>query len=144
MSNYEGVYDSSNTNLCNYANWTNLHNDFDYESKCYEHCPRECDSIRYQYEAQDLAGVAAVGDLVIPLNSSSFALCIYFQDLKYTLISQKPKTTWSDLISKIGGTLGLFVGIRLLSLIEIVQFFIEIGTILTKRSIRAHADGVRV
>lgn len=133
---FSGVYDTDNLYKCNYENWTNLHNDFDYDTNCFEHCPRECDSIKYEYEPQDLGGVAAVGDHVIPLSNSSFSICIYFQDLKYTEISQKPKTTWSDLISKIGGTLGLFIGVRLLSLMEIFQFVIEIGKMFAKTYVR--------
>jgi hypothetical protein len=56
-----------------------------------------------------------------------------FKDLRYTRISQKPKTTWADLVSKIGGLLGLFVGVRLLSLMDICQFILELGQLLLAR-----------
>lgn len=129
-----GVYDDGKRDKCEFEGWTNIHNDFDYEANCFDVCPRECNSIKYEYEPQDLAGVAAVGDNVIPLTNSSFSLCIYFEDLRYTLITQKPKTTWADLISKIGGLLGLFVGVRLLSLMDIFQFVLELGQlVLIKR-----------
>jgi hypothetical protein len=51
---------------------------------------------------------------------------VYYEDLKYTLISQSPKTDTLSLISNIGGILGLLLGISFLSFIEILEIIIEI------------------
>ena len=53
-------------------------------------------------------------------------LCVYLQDMKYTLISQEPKTELFTLIAYIGGILGVFLGISFLSFIEIFEIFYEI------------------
>ena len=51
---------------------------------------------------------------------------IYYESLEYTLINQKSKMDVFDLISNIGGNLGLFIGISFLSLAEFIELFIEI------------------
>ena len=50
---------------------------------------------------------------------------IFFKDLQYTDISQIPKTTWVDLLSSIGGSLGLFLGLSLISVLQILDMIIE-------------------
>lgn len=44
------------------------------------------------------------------VTKSFFSINIYFENLDYTLISQKPKLEMFDLISNIGGLFGLFLG----------------------------------
>ena len=53
-------------------------------------------------------------------------LNIYYQDLSYELIAQTASITWMSLIADTGGVLGLFIGISLLSFVEIIEMFIEI------------------
>lgn len=51
---------------------------------------------------------------------------IYFEDNRYTEFTEMPKTTAIDLLSSIGGTLGLFLGISVLSIMELVEIFFQI------------------
>jgi len=51
---------------------------------------------------------------------------VFYEDLKFTQITQIAKTTSTDLVSKVGGTLGLFLGLSLLSFIEIFELLLEI------------------
>ena len=62
------------------------------------------------------------------------SLTIYYPDLSYTKISESPKLSTSNLISNIGGTMGLYVGISLLSLVEIIELIIEIILIIMKKN----------
>ena len=55
---------------------------------------------------------------------------IYYQSLKYTSIIQLPKTKPKQLVSNLGGYLGLFVGLSFVSLFEIVEIIFEIVFIL--------------
>jgi hypothetical protein len=64
------------------------------------------------------------------LNKNLIIIYVYYKELKYTLISQQPKTEIFDLISKIGGILGLFMGISFMSLIEILEILFEIMSII--------------
>ncbi len=56
----------------------------------------------------------------------SLSLIIYFEDLKYSLISQQPKIELFGLISNLGGILGLFIGFSFISLLEIIEILAEL------------------
>ena len=50
---------------------------------------------------------------------------IYYEDLKYTWINQQPKIELFGLISNIGGSLSLFVGISFISFLEFFEITFE-------------------
>ena len=52
-------------------------------------------------------------------------LNIFYDRLSFTEISEKPSFTFVDLVSNVGGTFGLFIGISLLSLLEMVEIIYE-------------------
>ena len=102
-----------------------LKDDQFYQS-CISLCPPECDSIKYEtfysFTKFDTTDTRKTDDY------ATFA--IYFNSLDYTVIDQIPKMNGLDLISNIGGNLGLFIGISFLSLAELIELFIEILIIL--------------
>ena len=55
-----------------------------------------------------------------------FSINIYYEDLKYTIISQQPRSETFHLISDIGDIFGLFIGISFLSFIEIFELLFEV------------------
>ncbi|CAF0780273.1 unnamed protein product, partial [Brachionus calyciflorus] len=57
-------------------------------------------------------------------------LYFYYIDFQYTKIEEVEKMNWLDFIAGIGGTLGLFIGISFLSLVEIVEVIIEVAFVL--------------
>ena len=59
---------------------------------------------------------------------------IYFNEMKETIISEKVKTEPSDLISNLGGLLGLFLGLSFLSLIEFVEIGLQILIVLFSKN----------
>ena len=54
------------------------------------------------------------------------SILIYYKELKYTLISQEPRTMLFNVISNIGGILGLFLGISFLSFMELVEILFQV------------------
>ena len=50
---------------------------------------------------------------------------VYYRSLKYTWIGEQAKMNIFDIISNIGGTLGLFVGLSFVSLFEITEILLE-------------------
>jgi hypothetical protein len=64
------------------------------------------------------------------LLKNMIAINVYYNDLKYTQISQIPKTNIIDLISNLGGILGLFIGISFLTFGELAELIMEIMFIL--------------
>ena len=67
------------------------------------------------------------------LAANLISLEVFYTSLQYTVISQTPKYLILDLISLLGGTLGVFLGASLLSLSEIIEFLIAAIVMLTRR-----------
>ena len=97
----------------NNCHWKLIDN-FDRTEFCVEECPVECDYSLFTFKTQSFYFENVTNILV------------YFNNLRYTEISEIPKTTPTDMLALVGGTLGLFLGISLLSFIEIVDFLIEV------------------
>ena len=53
-------------------------------------------------------------------------LDIFFPIKQYTEISETPKVTFVDLVSSIGGALGVFLGLSVFSFIEIFEIICQI------------------
>ena len=73
------------------------------------------------------------GYSIIPfkeLKESTLALNIYYQYLSYTHINQMPKSTIADLLASLGGNLGLFMGVSMLTLVELVEIGIAVSLII--------------
>ena len=115
-------------------------------------CPLECDSVRYDVSIsfskiilEGYKNYLKENDLLSFLNpkfklltendsKNLAAINIFYNDLEYTRISQLPKMDFFDLISNIGGNLGLFIGISFLSFAEIIELFIETFYILFEKN----------
>jgi hypothetical protein len=125
-------------------------NDFrknDQYEKCSEYCPLECDRISYLITPYSEQISSANGNISKTPKSNYFSefntyeevkksfigIRIYYNELKYTLISEEPKTELLDFISNIGGILGLFLGISFLSFIEIFEIIFEIVFIILQK-----------
>jgi hypothetical protein len=66
--------------------------------------------------------------------SSVVKIRIYYDKMSYRLLKEVPKVSELSLISNIGGTMGLFLGISLLTLIEILEIsIIVISSFLNRR-----------
>ncbi|XP_021340130.1 acid-sensing ion channel 1-like [Mizuhopecten yessoensis] len=57
---------------------------------------------------------------------------IYFEDVNYEVITESAKYDEFQLLSNIGGTLGLFVGASVLSFVEIIQMLLEVVAYICK------------
>jgi len=93
----------------------------EFESKiaeCSEYCPLECDSLSYEFSKDGLYDPDFFGRYVIT---------VHYEDLKYTLISQQEKAKLDiiNLVSNIGGTIGLLLSFSFISLLEIFGIIIE-------------------
>ena len=115
--------------------------------ECIQLCPSECNSISYSVSTSFSS--LNVNDQFLNMIKNYFKnswpvltledirknyyyLNIYYSDLKYTNISEKPMSSIFDIVSNIGGILGLFIGISFLSFAEILELLVEILFILFK------------
>ena len=117
--------------FCTTSSWLNFSQSFETMREC--DCPLECETTAYTYQTsmceyptQNYVKYLAEFDLIkkkyAGVNKSSInyddlrkkvaQVQIYFNEMKQTVINELPKTTIADLVSSIGGTFGLFLGIR--------------------------------
>ena len=93
---------------------------------CKEYCPLECDSVTY---------TSTVNQIPNTYNEKyQLQLRIFYKTLKYTLLTQYPKTDDFDLISNIGGILGLFIGCSFASFLELFEIVIEVIFIVFQKN----------
>ena len=59
---------------------------------------------------------------------------IYFKETTITVVEEHPELLVFDLVSNMGGILGLFAGISLLSMCEIIQFICELAIELGRKA----------
>ena len=111
---------------------------------CIPQCPLECSSSMFTYT---LSSLELVGDSYVDniesntnltadfVNSditsatakgSVARICIFYDTLSYTILEESPQWDIITLIANIGGNLGLFLGVCLFSLGEIVTTLMEI------------------
>lgn len=95
---------------CEFEKLENFYASIDH-SECFEQCPFECETVNYDFR----------------ISTSKFkvknvaAISITYDALSYTEISYSASLSAFDLIANIGGTLGLFMGLSILSIVEIVE-----------------------
>ncbi len=110
------------------------------KDRCISYCPSACDSMTYQitpsYEAYPKIGKISRKSKIEnglykfqtyeQVSKHFSSILIYYKELKYTLISQEPRTMLFNVISNIGGILGLFLGISFLSFMELVEILFQV------------------
>ena len=92
---------------------------FDFSSNCSHMCPFECSSTTFDVFQNE-----------IEYDNRSFYMNFFYSDLKYTEISQSEKTTQTDLISNTGGVLGLFFELSFISIYRLINFVLELISVL--------------
>lgn len=113
--------------------------------KCGKYCPLECDSIKYRILPHSEAIPQLDGNIS---NSSRYTFNFYefdtyadvrrryisfavnYEELQYTFIQREPKIEAYNLVSNIGGTFSLFLGVSFISFIELIEILLEIIYIL--------------
>ena len=120
------------------------------DSLCSSACPIECDYVTYtqvdytsNYPSQYYIDLVKTQVYDVPLNvtdaelvdylrNSILKLTVNYDDLAYTSITDTPDTTLEELLGSIGGNAGLFIGISILTLVELIELAAEIVLILVK------------
>lgn len=123
----------------------------DVKAICGDECPLECTSINYMstlsfnnYPSEAYASVLVNNQKVRQrfanrsnitydeLKRNLVSVFVYYDDLIYKSYTESAKMNIADLISNIGGTFGLFLGLSFLSFIEIVDVIIHIFCLILK------------
>lgn len=141
-----GVYETSSSTNCYDQNcFKNQLTSFNSTEECSRDCPLECDTSSYSTSVQTLSYlftgpstfdkkmfndfIKLFKNSLDPLNMIELrgvGLNVIMNDMRYMEITQSAKMTGTDLVSNIGGCLGLFLGMSLLSFFEIFEYLIQI------------------
>jgi hypothetical protein len=111
---------------------------FDFQSSCADECPLECDSVAYELTEKILkVNVSSFFSDLIRANMNRPGLTnvsfehlqknlmifnVNFDTLSYTNLVELPKTTLTNLVAELGGTIGVFLGLSFISFLEIVEW----------------------
>jgi hypothetical protein len=112
--------------------------------ECKKSCPYECDSVEYSmstyrtyypsdYYASVLSDFLKLKGLNISSENVGRAVArvnIYYKSMQYLSTQQIISATTEDLFSNIGGTLGLYIGISILSVVEVFELGFNLILIL--------------
>ena len=113
----------------------------DMNKYCGQMCPLECDSSEYitSTSSTQFPTDKYVGDLFqtafirekypnvskSQLKESLVSIKVFYQKLEYTEISEEPIYSVTSLLEGIGGSLGLFLGASVLSVLEVMEVLFE-------------------
>jgi len=114
---------------------------YDRDKNCNDLCPLECENTQYKITESKfyLADYSEYTSPWIPVveqkfnitvnsteefNKNSVEVTVFFDSLKYTKISQTPKTSLSALVSNFGGSFGLFLDLSFLSACRAIEFIL--------------------
>ena len=110
----------------------------EYDNNCSQSCPLECNSYHFKYEQSSLSfpsdfytnhlqkNILKSTRSISEVKDSVAKVKIYYETLNYKLISEGEAITFTNLLSSVGGVLGLFLGMSWLSFIEIFEIIYEI------------------
>ncbi|XP_038055166.1 acid-sensing ion channel 2-like [Patiria miniata] len=101
-----------------------------FESNCA--CPVPCE--RTMYSTMLSSGIFPARHVAMAMDkefnmsmdysrNNLLELMVYFEELKYTQITQQPAYTLEGLLSDIGGSMGLFMGVSILTIFELMDVF---------------------
>lgn len=107
--------------------------------QCYAKCPQQCNEIQYDlrvseahyptynYYASIFSDFSGVIDYDAYNEKTSLLVMfnVFYESNIYTIIQESPSITFYSLIANIGGNMGLFTGASVLSLIELVEYFLS-------------------
>jgi hypothetical protein len=118
-----------------------------YSQRCLDKCPLECESVTYDYSVSTLDFPSrefyetSINDrtfykilsntfgtnVTYDLYKENFlSLNVFLSSNKYTQIIEIPKISTIDLISGIGGSIGIFLGFSIFSLIEVLELLFQV------------------
>ena len=114
------------------------------EEICPKYCPLECETnqLIFSQYSEIITVKGKINDTFRykefntyeNVSRTFFTIYVYYENLKLTLINQQPKMQPFDLISSLGGLVGLFLGMGVLSFAELFEIMFEIINVFLRNS----------
>lgn len=103
----------------------------EFTEKCKEQCPKECNTTHYETKiTKELFSAISKSEL-----SRAIQFDVFYEEKYYLGTIQYPKTSVFGLVSSVGGTFGLFIGLKFLTLVEFLEYLIELLILFIKASL---------
>ncbi|CAF0818529.1 unnamed protein product [Brachionus calyciflorus] len=101
---------------------------------CFKLCPNECYKVVYNkriFTTNFISSKFYTNGLAeffpnFIYDTKSIGINVYFEEMEFNVVEEMPAMTLETLISNIGGSLGLFIGISILSLAELFEIVLNI------------------
>lgn len=78
------------------------------------------------------------------VSQSVLSLKVFFDELGYDVVSELPANKWPQLLSNIGGQMGLWIGASVFSLFEVIIFFVRLCVRSIKRRVGPGKDDLQI
>ncbi|XP_042865706.1 uncharacterized protein LOC122249150 isoform X2 [Penaeus japonicus] len=83
-------------------------------------------------------------DLCSGSENGTVRLHLYLESLVHEVIKESPAYTWDTLVCNMGGNLGLFIGMSLVTLVELFEFLLDLGLLCYSARKRTRPEATRV
>lgn len=99
-------------------------------NKCHLECPLECQKVTFELQSSSFDMSRQQFEAYFKKNETELydearknfiILNVFYPHLEYTEITVEPKMSVIDLISNLGGALGIFLGLSIFNFVEIVE-----------------------
>ncbi|XP_069171445.1 uncharacterized protein [Procambarus clarkii] len=67
-----------------------------------------------------------LGDSLCSKKTGLVRIHLYLDSLTYEIIRESPAYTWDTLVSNVGGALGLFIGMSLITIVEFLELMVDV------------------
>ena len=119
--------------------------DSDFQEECTSFCPLECETNKLDFAVStsrfpniQYANLLSALDIITNsfdidnttdhqelLEKNTLAINVYYNDLEYTQVEEERANDIVDFFTSLGGNIGLFIGVSILSVFEIMEFLVE-------------------
>ena len=120
--------------------------DSDFQEECTSFCPLECETNKLDFALstsrfpnpqyanntlinldviENLFTIDNTTDIQYLLEKNTLAINVYYNDLEYTQVEEERANDIVDFFTSLGGNIGLFIGVSILSVFEIMEFLVE-------------------
>ena len=117
---------------CSYAQITQMNSSVIEDDCAKNECPLECETVTYDTEVSSLTYTDETfyefylrfypqGYTYAEFRKNFLVLNVYLTSTEYTLITQAPKMAPVDLFANIGGSMGIFMGLSVYHLVEVLE-----------------------
>ncbi|XP_066965589.1 degenerin del-1-like [Macrobrachium rosenbergii] len=83
-----------------------------------------------------------IDTLCNPLRGMMVSLQVYLDSLSYEVFYESPSFTWESLVGTVGGTLGLVIGLSIVTVLEFIEFLLDVVLMVWRKRHEQKKNGL--